>query len=100
MRKSTAIGGLTLWAEEERMRKQQPGCERLGVNPDLQPGKTRSQLARQSDTAVLAGHESGKPFRAGVGIPGMIARMQQFGGDLHIHSGANGTAVHAIVPIG
>ena len=45
------------------------------------------------------GHQSGKPFRAGVGIPGMIARMQQFGGNLHIDSGPNGTTVHATVPV-
>ena len=44
-------------------------------------------------------HESGKSLRAGVGIPGMIARMQQFGGNLHIHSGPRGTAVHATVPV-
>jgi PAS domain S-box-containing protein len=44
-------------------------------------------------------HQSGKPFRAGVGIPGMITRMRQFGGNLDIHSGPNGTAVHATVPV-
>jgi two-component system NarL family sensor kinase len=44
-------------------------------------------------------HESGKSLRAGIGIPGMIARMQQFGGNLHIHSGPKGTAVHATVPV-
>jgi PAS domain S-box-containing protein len=47
-----------------------------------------------------AGRHSENPFRAGVGIPGMIARMQQFGGDLHIDTGATGTAIHATVPIG
>ena len=31
------------------------------------------------------GHQSGKPFRVGVGIPRVIARMQQFGGNLDIH---------------
>ena len=35
-----------------------PGCENLGINPDLQPGKTRSQRARQSDTAVLVAEGS------------------------------------------
>ena len=44
--------------------------------------------------------QNGKPFRLGIGIPGMIARMQQFGGNLDIHSGPNGTAVHATVLIG
>ena len=42
---------------------------------------------------------SGKPFHVGIGIPGMIARMQQFGGSLDIHSGPNGTAVQATVPL-
>ena len=51
-------------------------------------------------TEETSGHQSGKPFRVGVGIPGMIARMQQFGGNLDIHSGPNGTAVHATVPVG
>jgi len=44
-------------------------------------------------------HRNGNPLRSGVGIPGMIARMQQFGGNLDIHSGPNGTAVHATVPV-
>jgi hypothetical protein len=35
----------------------------------------------------------------GVGIPGMIARMHQFGGTLQVHSGPNGTTVHATVPV-
>jgi len=47
-----------------------------------------------------SGHQRGKPFSVGVGIPGMIARMQQFGGSLDIHSGPDGTAVHATVPVG
>jgi len=46
-----------------------------------------------------SGHQNGKPFRLGVGIPGMVARMRQFGGKLHIDSGPNGTAVHATVPV-
>ena len=57
-------------------------------------GMTGRARRRPRDTKAV------KPFRAGVGIPGMIARMQQFGGNLHINSGANGTAVHATVPIG
>ena len=51
-------------------------------------------------TEETSGHQNGKPFRLGIGIPGMIARMQQFGGNLDIHSGPNGTAVHATVPLG
>ena len=48
----------------------------------------------------MSNHHGGTPFRAGIGIPGMIARMQPFGGNLDIHSGPTGTAVHATVFIG
>ena len=51
-------------------------------------------------TEETSGRQNGKQFRLGVGIPGMIARIQQFGGSLDIHSGPNGTAVHATVFIG
>ena len=50
-------------------------------------------------TEATAG-PNGTPYRLGMGIPGMIARMQQFGGNLDIRSGRNGTAVHATVFIG
>ncbi len=33
-------------------------------------------------TEETSGHQNGEPFRLGVGIPGMIARMRQFGGNL------------------
>jgi two-component system, NarL family, sensor kinase len=46
------------------------------------------------------GRQNGKAFRFGIGIPAMIARMEQFGGNLDIHSGPSGTAVHATVPVG
>ena len=44
-------------------------------------------------------HQNGKPSRLGIGIPGMMARMQQFGGNIDIHSGPNGTSVHATMPL-
>ena len=44
-------------------------------------------------------HQNGEPFRLGVGIPGMIARMRQFGGKLDIQSSPNGTAIRATVPV-
>jgi two-component system, NarL family, sensor kinase len=46
-----------------------------------------------------AGHQSGKHVGAEVGVPEMIARMQQLGGNLQISSGPNGTAVRATVPV-
>lgn len=38
-------------------------------------------------------------IRLGVGVPGMRARLKQFGGDLRIRSGPGGTTVVAIVPL-
>jgi signal transduction histidine kinase len=38
-------------------------------------------------------------LRMGVGIPGMRARLQQFGGDLKIRTGASGTSLLAYVPL-
>ena len=51
-------------------------------------------------TEEISGHQIGAPFRLGVGIPGMIARMKQLGGSLAVHSGPKGTAVHAIILVG
>lgn len=39
------------------------------------------------------------PIRFGVGIPGMRARLKQFGGDLRIRTGRGGTSVTADVPL-
>jgi PAS domain S-box-containing protein len=44
-------------------------------------------------------HRTGEASSLGVGITGMTARMQQFGGKLHIRSGGKGTTVHAVTPI-
>ena len=38
-----------------------------------------------------------KSFRAGVGIPGMTARLRRAGGDLEIHSGPGGTRLHGVM---
>ena len=48
-----------------------------------------------------AGDPSGSDERAqlGVGIPGMRARLRQFGGDLTIRSRAGGTTLLAVVPV-
>jgi two-component system, NarL family, sensor kinase len=39
------------------------------------------------------------PVRFGVGIPGMRARLQQFGGDIEILSGDPGTIIQASIPL-
>ena len=45
-------------------------------------------------------HEGRAPFRPGVGIRGIRARVRQFGGDLRIRMGSRGTTIHAVVPVG
>jgi PAS domain S-box-containing protein len=49
-------------------------------------------------TEESSGRRTGEPFRLGVGIPGMIARMREFGGNLDIQCHPNGTAIRATVP--
>jgi len=44
-------------------------------------------------------HQPCEPSCLGVGIPGIRARLRQFGGKLVIKSGRRGTMLHAIVPI-
>lgn len=39
------------------------------------------------------------PIRLGVGVTGMRARLEQFGGDLRIRTDRSGTGIVAIVPI-
>lgn len=45
-----------------------------------------------------AGHLNGKGARAGVGVQGMRERLRQLKGKLEIHSGPQGTTVHATLP--
>jgi len=42
---------------------------------------------------------AGGRHRMGVGIPGMQARLRQFGGDLKIRTGCKGTSLLAHVPV-
>ena len=39
------------------------------------------------------------PIRLGVGVTGMQARLEQFGGGLKIRTGRGGTCVVAMIPI-
>ena len=51
-------------------------------------------------TDEASGYQNGTAFRLGIGIPGMAARMKQFGGNLAVHSGPNGTSVQATMTVG
>ena len=39
------------------------------------------------------------PTRMGVGIPGIKARLRQFGGELVVRSGRDGTRLHGVMPV-
>jgi PAS domain S-box-containing protein len=45
----------------------------------------------------MAKREPCETFRAGVGIPGMTARLRRAGGDLEIESGPRGTRLHGVM---
>lgn len=47
-----------------------------------------------------AGEPEARAAPSGVGIPGMRARLRDFGGTLEIHSGSRGTTLSAVVPLG
>jgi len=74
---------------------------RIGVNAKLARGVL---FVRISDNGRgMSTSQTGSPapngHGMGVGIPGMRARMQQFGGDLQIRSHPGRTTVLAIVPL-
>ena len=76
-------------------------ASRVSVN--LKRIGTRLHLVISDDGKGIEGTfgcRNGKASSLGVGITGMTARIQQFGGKLDIRSGPKGTTVHAVVPVG
>jgi signal transduction histidine kinase len=72
-------------------------ARRIVVNARV--GATRLVIQIRDDGHGFQAAAEGGRIRFGVGILGMRARLQQFGGDLRIKSGAAGTTVIAIVPL-
>jgi PAS domain S-box-containing protein len=72
---------------------------RVSVNLACAGKKLRLVISDDGSKTEETFGQNGKPLRLGVGIPGMIARLQQFGGHLDIRSGREGTALHATVVI-
>lgn len=54
---------------------------------------------RDNGRGMKRAEPSAGRHRMGVGIPGMHARLQQFGGDLKIRTGTDGTSLLAYVPL-
>jgi two-component system, NarL family, sensor kinase len=54
---------------------------------------------RDNGRGMTGSVRPGEPIRFGVGIAGMRARLEQFGGALRIRTGPGGTSVVAVVPV-
>lgn len=74
------------------------GARRIFVNARVSATRLMFQIRDDGHGIKTRGVDDGK-MRFGVGIPGMRARLKQFGGDLRIRSGTTGTTVAAIVPL-
>jgi signal transduction histidine kinase len=58
-----------------------------------------SDDGRGFNSGTHASASSNGPPRMGVGIPGITARLRQFGGELVVRSGTGGTRLHGVMPV-
>jgi len=110
LRASPAVDGLLpLSAERALLRIVQEGlanvhrhADTAHVSIDIKIVRDQVHLLVVDDGKGMAvvpnGHFCETP-RAGVGIPGMKARLRRLGGDLKILSGAGGTKLHGVIPV-
>jgi PAS domain S-box-containing protein len=73
------------------------------VSINLRRVAGRIHLTITDDGRGIAGmleDEASTPFRPGLGLHGIRARARQFGGDLKIRTGAHGTRIHVVAPVG
>lgn len=73
------------------------GASQVDVGARVVGGCVVVRIRDDGRGMVVAG--AGDRLQMGVGIPGMHARLQQFGGDLKIRTGSNGTSLLAYVPL-
>ncbi|MBB3021528.1 signal transduction histidine kinase [Microvirga lupini] len=74
------------------------GASRVSVDARIRSGRLVVRI-RDNGHGMANSNRPDGPIRLGVGIAGMRARLEQFGGDLRIKTGPGGTSVVAIVPI-
>jgi signal transduction histidine kinase len=74
------------------------GASRVSVDARIRSGRL---VVRIRDNGHGMADQNGveRRIRLGVGVTGMRARLEQFGGDLRIRTGPGGTSVVAIVPV-
>jgi signal transduction histidine kinase len=73
-------------------------ASRVTVEVRVKDGILRMRIA-DNGTGIPISHAADLRPRLGVGIPGMQARVRQFGGELGIASGSRGTTIRAVIPL-
>ncbi|MBD2746639.1 hypothetical protein IC232_07980 [Microvirga sp. BT688] len=74
------------------------GASHVSVNARIMSGRLIVRI-RDNGHGMAGAVRPDGPIRLGVGVVGMRARLEQFGGDLMIRSGRSGTCVVALVPV-
>lgn len=74
------------------------GASSVSVVASIRSGRLMVRI-RDNGHGMTGREGTDGPIRLGVGIAGMRARLEQFGGDLRIRSGPGGTSVIAAVPV-
>ncbi|MCB8819932.1 ATP-binding protein [Microvirga rosea] len=74
------------------------GASRVTVDVWIRSGRLLVRI-RDNGHGMTDRDRPDGPTRLGVGIAGMRARLEQFGGGLRIRSGPGGTSVIAVVPV-
>ena len=70
----------------------------VSVNARIMSGRLVVRIRDNGHGMVGSARPDG-PIRLGVGVAGMRARLEQFGGNLRIRTGRGGTSVVAMVPV-
>lgn len=74
------------------------GATHVSVDARIMSGRLVARI-RDNGHGMGAAVRPDGPIRFGVGVAGMRARLEQFGGDLRIRTGRSGTTVVAMVPV-
>jgi PAS domain S-box-containing protein len=73
-------------------------ASRVTVEVRVKDGVLRMRIA-DDGRGIPTSHSADPRPRLGVGIPGMQARVRQFGGELGIATGSRGTTIRAVIPL-
>jgi len=74
------------------------GASHVSVNARIMSGRLVVRIRDNGHGMVGPIREDGR-IRLGVGVAGMRARLEQFGGELKIRTGRSGTGIVAMVPV-